>query len=600
MKQFFQTMFASALGMCLALGLLLCVFIFSMVAMIAASESEDKVYKPEENAVFRIKLNGGLVDNKVENPFAKLMGNENTSLPLVDLLDAIKKAKSEPNIKGIYLDASFLSGGFANIDALRRALVDFKEEGKFIVSYADFYTQKAYYLCSVADEVFMNPQGALSLSGLSSQAMFYTGLYEKLGVKMEIFKVGTYKGAVEPYFLKKLSDENREQIASYSGSIWKRMTEGIAEARGLTPEDVNRFAEEGLAMAAQQVAVDRKFVDELKYRSEADLYVQSLAGQEGEDEDDDEGLETVGLSKVKNLYCEKEESENEIAILFATGEITQDNGQGSFTIEQTITEDLAKELIKLQKDDDVKAVVLRVNSPGGSAYTSEQIWKQVKVLNSLKPVVVSMGDVAASGGYYISCAASKIVAETNTLTGSIGIFGTFPNATGLFEKIGLTTDIVKTNHFADLGDMSRPMRDDERALIQQTIERGYDTFLSRCAEGRQMSKEQIDAVGQGRVWTGEQAKERGLVDELGGMGKAVELAAELAKLNDYEIEYVSGEKDFFEKLFEEQLGEQMTAFKHSLVKEFLGEELYQQTQQIQRLRTQTGIQARLPYDITAE
>ena len=594
MKQFFKTMFASALGTCLALGLLMMIFIFSLIAMVAAMNAEDKDYTPEENAVFRIELKGGLADNVVENPFAILMGETQESLSLVELLDAIKKAKAEPKIKGIYLDAGMFSGGTANTDALRRALIEFKKEGKFIVAYADYYTQQSYYLCSVADKVFMNPKGAITMNGIAAQVMFYTGVAEKLGVKMEVFKVGTFKGAVEPFFLKKLSDANREQIASYTGSIWKHISERVADARGLTTAEVNNFADAGLSMASQEKAVECKIIDELKYRSEAELYIKELAGQ------DDDELETIGLSKVKNIPYDKVESENEIAILYAEGEITQDMGQASFDMAQTITEKLAKKLKKLQKDEDVKAVVFRVNSPGGSAFTSEQIWKEVKDLNAVKPVVVSMGNMAASGGYYISCAASKIVAEENTLTGSIGIFGLFPNMAGLFEKIDLTTDVVKTNKYSDIGDMSRPMQDDERALIQQTIDRGYDTFISRCAEGRKMTKEQINAVGQGRVWTGVQAKEKGLVDELGGMNKAVKIAAELANLSDYEIEHITGKKDIFEDMFEEQLGEQLGLLKNSLVKEFMGEDLYIQANQIQRLRTQSGIQARLPYALTIE
>ncbi len=587
MKEFFKTMFASALGTCLALGFLFVSSLVALGAMIAAMETGNETYVPKANSVFRIELAGGLADNVVENPFDVLLGNETTSLSLTDLLAAIRKAKQAPDIKGIYLDAKIFSGGTANVNALRRALLDFKSEGKFIVAYADYYTQSAYYLCSVADDVFMNPLGALELKGVASQAMFYTGLADKLGVKMEIFKVGTYKGAVEPYMLKQLSDENREQIASYTGSIWNHIAGEIATARELSVADVNEFANAGLSMAAQQTSVDKGFVDALKYRSEVELHVQSLAGQ------DSDKLKTVSLAKVKNLPKADNDSDNEIAILYAEGEITQEIGTPSYDMEQTITEDLAEELRKLQKDEDVKAVVLRVNSPGGSAFTSEQIWKEVKTLNEIKPVVVSMGNVAASGGYYISCAASKIVAESNTLTGSIGVFGMFPNMAGLFEKLDLTTDVVKTAHFADMGDTSRPMRDDERALIQGSVERSYEVFISRCAEGRKMSKQAIDAIGQGRVWTGVQAKERGLVDELGGLNTAIKSAATLAELTDYNVTEVSGKKDFFEELLEKQ----MEDLELSLTQKLMGDALYQQVKRIQQLQNQSGIQARLPYEL---
>ena len=583
MKQFFKTMFASALGTCLALGLLSLLSILSFITVIAATESS--TYVPKDNSIFRIELKGSITDRVVENPFATLMGKEAQATSLVDLLEAIKKAQQTPEIKGIYLDAKMLTAGTSSVDALRRALLDFKKEGKFIIAYADYFTQKTYYLCSVADEIFMNPQGALTLGGISSQIIFYTGLAEKVGVKTEVFKVGTYKGAVEPYLLKKLSDENREQIASYTGGIWSYMTEQIADARNLKPSDVNAFADSGASMTAQEVAVEKGFIDELKYRSEVEELLQAKVDQ------DEDKLKTVSLKKILSLPDPDNDSENEVAVLYAEGEITQDIVASPYSAGQSITEELAKELIKLQKDEDVKAVVLRVNSPGGSAFTSEQIWKEVKKLNALKPVVVSMGDVAASGGYYISCAASKIIAETNTLTGSIGIFGMFQNVSQLFDKVGLTMDVVNTNQFSDLGDMTRPMRDDERTLIQGMIERGYETFLSRCAEGRGMTKQQIDAVGQGRVWTGLQAKEKGLVDDLGGLDKAIETAASLADLTDYKVENISSEKDFFEKIMEEQMGD----LKLSLTKQFLGEELYEQLKQLKLIQSQSGIQARMPY-----
>lgn len=403
---------------------------------------------------------------------------------------------------------------------------------------------------------------------------------------MMIFKVGTYKGAVEPFMLDKLSDANREQIQSYMGSIWENVTTGIAEARNIPVIDINNFANEGYAFAAAEKAVECGLIDELKYRTEAEEYIKELAGQS------DKRLQTADISKIKSIKTIDREKTDRIAILYAEGEIKPEQPSSPYNAEQAITEKVANELIKLKNDENVKAVVFRVNSPGGSAFVSEQIWRQVVELKKVKPIVVSMGDVAASGGYYISCAASKIVAEPNTLTGSIGIFGIFPNVTGLFNKLSLTTDIVKTNTYADLGDMSRPMREDEKVLIQSFVERGYDTFLTRCADGRDMSKEAINEIGQGRVWTGEQAKERGLVDELGGIDKAIETAATLADLSDYSLTYVSGSKDFWKEFIEKQLGE----VKVSIVKNVLGNE-YEYFKTLNNIKSTTGIQARLPYDV---
>ena len=583
MKQFFKMMFASALGVFVAAVLISVLMIFSLVG-IAAGMGSSSTYKPKNNTVYKLTLDGSLSDNVQDNPFASLMGETKNALSLKDVLSTIRKAKGNDNIKGIYLEAKSLGAGSASISAIRRELKDFKKSGKFIVAYSDNYTQGCYFLCSVADKVFLNPQGTLGLAGMASQTTFYKELLKKVGVEMMIFKVGTYKGAVEPFMLDKLSDANREQIQSYMNSIWGNVVAGIAESRSLSVDDVNNFANQGYAFAPAEKAVECGLVDELKYRTEAEDYVKELAGQ------DDDHLKTADISKIKNIKTSEKGKSDRIAILYAEGEIKDERSNSPFGTGQIITEKLADELIKLKDDDDVKAVVFRVNSPGGSAFVSDQIWRQVVELKKVKPIVVSMGDVAASGGYYISCAASKIIAEPNTLTGSIGIFGMFPNTSGLYDKISLTTDVVKTNTYADLGDMSRPMRDDEKVLIQSHVEKGYDTFLTRCADGRGMTKEAINEIGQGRVWTGEQAKERGLVDELGGIDKAIETAATLADVSDYSLEYVSGSKDFFEELLEKQL----EGIKLSLVESVVGSE-YIKT--FNTIKSSTGIQARLPYDV---
>ncbi|OLQ21154.1 signal peptide peptidase SppA [Tannerella forsythia] len=589
MKQFFKMMFASTLGFFVGLMLAGVIAIVFMIGMVAGlSSNSQAVYTPKaENSVFKIAFEGDIRESAEENPFTNLLTGREPDLSLRDLLKSIRHAKEQESVKGIYLDMGVFSGGTASLDAVRRALMDFKESGKFIVAYADNYTQGGYYLASVADKIYLNPQGILGLTGLSSRTMFYKGLLQKIGVEMMVFKVGTYKGAVEPFIADKLSDANREQITSYQNSIWGNITKGIAKSRNITVEDVNRFADEGAFFASPEKAVEYKLIDELKYRSEVEKYLIEQSGQTGDK------LKTVGLSNMKNVKKTEREYRNKIAIVYAEGEIMQQiissPYSGNFPC---ISEKINDDLRKLADNKDVKAVVLRINSPGGSAYTSEQIWKQVYELKKKKPVVVSMGSVAASGGYYIASGASKIIAEPNTLTGSIGIFGMFPNTAGLFNKLALTTDIVKTNRYADFGDPARPMTDDEKALIQGYIERGYDTFLTRCAEGRGVSKADIDSIGQGRVWTGEQALKIGLVDELGGIERAVELAGELAEIYNYNIMEVSTDHDFLKELLEKQI----EVVKQSVVKDMLGDE-YEHFRTLRKVKATYGIQARIPYDL---
>ena len=589
MKQFFKMMFASTLGFFVGLMLAGVIAIVFMIGMVAGlSSNSQAVYTPKaENSVFKIAFEGDIRESAEENPFTNLLTGREPDLSLRDLLKSIRHAKEQESVKGIYLDMGVFSGGTASLDAVRRALMDFKESGKFIVAYADNYTQGGYYLASVADKIYLNPQGILGLTGLSSRTMFYKGLLQKIGVEMMVFKVGTYKGAVEPFIADKLSDANREQITSYQNSIWGNITKGIAKSRNITVEDVNRFADEGAFFASPEKAVEYKLIDELKYRSEVEKYLIEQSGQTGDK------LKTVGLSNMKNVKKTEREYRNKIAIVYAEGEIMQQiissPYSGNFPC---ISEKINDDLRKLADNKDVKAVVLRINSPGGSAYTSEQIWKQVYELKKKKPVVVSMGSVAASGGYYIASGASKIIAEPNTLTGSIGIFGMFPNTAGLFNKLALTTDIVKTNRYADFGDPARPMTDDEKALIQGYIERGYDTFLTRCSEGRGVSKADIDSIGQGRVWTGEQALKIGLVDELGGIEHAVELAGELAEIYNYNIMEVSTDHDFLKELLEKQI----EVVKQSVVKDMLGDE-YEHFRTLRKVKATYGIQARIPYDL---
>ncbi len=570
---------ASMLGVILA-GILLC-FVSIVIALSIIAASSSSVYTLKENTIMKIDLKGSIGERSAENPFAVFMGNDTQSGGLSDILDAIKKAKEDDKIKGIYIKAGAVQAGTATLQAIRDALVGFKESGKFIVSYGDYYGQGDYYVCSVADKVILNPQGVVEFLGLSSQLQFYKGSLEKAGVEMQIFKVGTYKSAVEPYMLDKMSDANREQINSYLGDIWGHILTDISKSRKISVEDLNKYANEGFVCKKAEVPVKYGFVDELMYTDQVEKYLKELAGIEA-----DADLSMASVKEISTIPTTSKKIEKEkIAVLYAEGEIVADEYENIpfMSSDNVITAKVfVKELNKLKKDDDVKAVVFRVNSRGGSAFASDQIWHAVKELNAVKPVIVSMGDYAASGGYYISCAASKIVAEPTTITGSIGIFGMFPSAAQLAKKMGATFDVAKTNEFADFGGRAlslpliglpilpaRPLNAGEMALMQSHIEEGYDTFISRCAEGRSKTKEQIDSIGQGRVWTGNQALKLGLIDKVGNINDAVKLAAEAAKVEKYDLSSYPAKKEAFQQLMESFGG--MKAYS---VKQFIGLDEY--------------------------
>ena len=485
--------------------------------------------KLEENTIYRIDLKGVLVEQAAEeNPFDAIMGEmygkTTTTVGLNDLLSNIALAKENDKVLGIYLKGGMLAAGPASAKAIRDALLDFKQSGKFIIAYSDTYTQTNYYIASVADKIFFNPVGTLNWDGLSAQKQYFTRLFEKIGIEMQILKVGTFKSAVEPYFRTSMSDADRKQTEQYIGGIWNEMKAAVGQSRQITPEQLHAYADECMSLQPQAKYLTYHLVDSLVYIQEMDSILRTYAGTKE--------YKQLSNSKMTSVERNKVDATDKVAILYADGAIVDEGTDG------IVEGKILKTIKKIYENDDVKAVVFRVNSPGGSADASEQIWHAMKMLQDKGlPVVVSMGDYAASGGYYISCNADYIYAEPTTLTGSIGIFGTVPNLSKLRDKVGLDIDGVSTNKHADLtvNAVYKGMNPQEMALMQNMVERGYDLFTRRCADGRGMSQDDIKKIGEGRVWLGKDALEIGLVDGLGNINDAVAKAVELAELGEYEL-----------------------------------------------------------------
>lgn len=583
MKDFIKFTFASLLGVLLA-GIVFAILgIVSMVGMMATSDTETVV---KENSIFTLKLNGTLSERASANPFQSFLGEENTNYGLDEILSSIQKAKDNENIKGIYLHAEALETSFASLEEIRSALMDFKESGKWIVAYGDQYDQGTYYLASTADKIIVNPQGSIAWHGLASQVVFFKDLLGKLGVDMQIFKVGTYKSAVEPFIATEMSPANREQTTAYITSIWNKLLEDISASRNLSVDSLNYYADQMMDLRSAQDYITYGMADTLMYKDEVLSYLKNMSNREA-----DESLRTLSLEDMKNVKrnVPKDKSGNIIAVYYAYGEI--DNSTS--TDEGIDSKKVCRDLRKLREDETVKAVVLRVNSPGGSAYGSEQIWNEVVKMTAEKPVVVSMGDYAASGGYYISCAADCIVANPTTLTGSIGIFGMFPNMEKLFsDKLGLNFDMVKTNKLADMGDLTRPFNAAESEIMQNYINNGYKLFVKRCADGREMTTEAIEKIAEGRVWTGATAKELGLVDELGGLDKALEIAAEKAGVEAYSTITYPAKEGIFSSL----LNQSKNDYIEGKLEESIGE-YYHQFKFIKNLKEADPVQARLPFEM---
>lgn len=589
MRDFTKIMLASALGFIIAnivFSIIAFILFFGTMGSLFSSMSSKDTFVLKDNSVLNLRLQGTITDRTPkDDPFLSLLNQRQTSvMGLNDITAAIRKAKDNDNIKGIYIDSRMFSASMATLAEIRQELINFKESGKFIVSYSDAYTQPGYYLASVADKVAINPEGMLDVHGLSSSPMFFKNALDKLGIKMQIFKVGTYKSAVEPFTQNEMSAANREQVSSYLNDAWSFLRNDIASARSLSPADIDSLANLMPALQKTDFLLSANLVDTLVYETDMKNYLRSLL-----DIDEDATIASATVGDMKSVRTKQiKKTDNTIALLYATGNIT--SGSGSSNIQDKY---LVNEIEKLRKDDDIKAVVFRINSGGGSAYASEQIWKAIGDLKAEKPVIVSMGDVAASGGYYIACNADKIVAQPTTLTGSIGIFGMFPNLEGTTQKLGISTDVVKTNEFADFGNVTRPLNEGEKQLFQNMIDRGYDLFITRCAEGRNMPKDSLALYAEGRVWTGNQAKEIGLVDELGGIERAIEIAAEHANLGK---SYVVFEYPRMRTPFEELLNPKKEELAAKTLKEYLGES-YELFTLIKELKQQDYIQARLPFEL---
>lgn len=585
MKDFFKFTLATITGIILTSIVMFVISIIVVFSMLSSTETETVVKK---NSIMMLDLNGSLVERTSDNIFKELFDKEDSTYGLDDILASIKKAKENDDIKGIYIQATSLNANFASLQEIRDALNDFKKSGKFIVAYSDNYTQGMYYLSSVANKVLLNPKGAIEWRGLASQPLFLKGLLEKLGIEMQVFRVGTYKAAVERFSATEMSPANREQVTAYITSIWNEIITDVAASRKVSVDSLNNYANRMLMFYPAEQTVKSGMADTLIYKNDIRDYLKQLV-----EIDKDDDLAVLGLDEMINVKknTPKDKSGNIIAVYYAFGEI--DGGSSSTDEDGIISNEVIKDLRKLKEDKDVKAVVLRVNSPGGSAFGSEQIWEAVCQLKKEKPVIVSMGDYAASGGYYISCAADTIVAEPTTLTGSIGIFGLIPNAKGLTDKLGLSFDVVKTHKFADFGNIMRGMNTDEQTLLQMYINQGYDLFVSRCAEGRKMSKNEIEKIAEGRVWTGEAAKKIGLVDILGGIDKALEIAVKKAKVEGYTVVGYPDRKNVLQELLNSKPGNYIES---RMLKSQLGD-YYNGFSMLKNLEKADFMQARVPFEL---
>lgn len=587
MKQFFKFMFASMLGFVIS-GVIL---IFVLVGAIAglASKGKKQEVNAETNSILKLNLNYAIPERTSNNSFENFnfqTFESKNDAGLDDILKNIKKAAADDNVKGIYLELGINMNSFATLEEIRNELIAFKKSKKFVIAYGELADQKSYYLCSVADKVYLNPAGELVLNGLSSNVMYLKNMFEKIGVNPELIRHGKFKSAGEPLIADKMSDANREQISSYLGSLYHTMVNGIATARKKQISEVENIIDQ-LLIQHPEDAVKLGMADGLKYDDEIETEFKKLIGN-------DENLKFITLEKYSNTpNINVSTSEDKIAIIYCDGEIVSgesgDDNMGSETI--------AKAIKKVRLDDKYKAIVLRINSPGGSAMASDVIWREVVLAKKAKPVIVSMGSVAASGGYYIAAPADVIVAEPNTITGSIGVFGLMINAKELLNnKLGINVETVKFGEYADLGSIDRPLTTAERAIIQRGVDRIYDDFITKVAEGRKLNKEQVDSIAQGRVWAAIDAKKIGLVDEFGGLDKAIAIAKTKAKITDCRIINFPEMKDPIETLISDMSG-QASMF---LTKRSLTAEQFKLYTDFEKLMHYRGVQARMSFDVNVQ
>lgn len=570
------------------LGFIVINVIFLFIALgIIGSLGKEKEVELKPNSVLHLKFDKPISDRGSDNPFENFSFTSfsgEKSLGLYDILNNIEKATTDDNIQGIFLDITSIPAGLASIEEIRNALRNFKDSGKYIYAYSEMYSQTSVYLMSIADQVYMHPMGYLELKGLRAELMFFKGVLEKIGVEPMVFKHGKFKSAVEPFISDRMSDANREQIKVYMGSLWNHMTAGIAAGRDVEQNLILQYADE-LRIQNADDAKEVKMIDAIKYRDEVLEIIKEKTGAEKIDK-----INFITLGKYNKVKDKKDKSKGDkIAVIFAEGEIVDGEGDGNNVGSERFT----KAIRKARLDDKVKAVVIRVNSPGGSALASESIWREIEETKKVKKVVTSMGDVAASGGYYIACNSDKIIANPTTITGSIGVFGLLFNAKKMLnEKLGVTIDTVKTSKYADFMSQSRTVTDFEGAIIQNRIEEIYDNFISRVAEGRKMNKADVDSIGQGRVWSGIDAKRIGLIDEFGGLKKAIEVAAELAGIEQYRITALPEQKDFLSTFLKEMQGDAEL----NMLKRIFGEE-YMQIIQMKDVNRLGNYQARMPFYI---
>jgi protease-4 len=582
---FLKRVLSTVMGIFVFLGI--CFGLLLIIGLVAGSSSDD-VIVVKDQSVLDLKLNFPIKDYAAKTVFKEYpLLNKVDKNGLFDIIHAIEYAATDSKIKGISIDSNFLIAGVSQTKAIRDALLQFKESGKFITAYADVYSQKDYYLSSVADTIYLNPVGAMEFKGLSTERLYLKDFQEKTGVKMEVIRLGKYKSAVEPYLENEMSENNREQISVYLNGLWTEIKSEISQSRNISTEELNTIADDLLARTPK-MAKEVKLVDRIAYRDEYENDLRAAIGI-----DSDENINTISIGDYANYAANKNRgklSKDKIAVIYAEGQIIYGEGNESFVGQGT----MGASLKKAREDDKVKAIVLRINSPGGSALASELIWREIELTKKVKPVVVSMGDVAASGGYYIACNADKIFAEATTITGSIGVFGTLPNLKELADNMGINAEQVKTNKNAVTYSFFEPLSEEQRAYIKEGINDIYELFTQRVADGRAgLTQDDVKAIAQGRVWTGTDALNNGLVDELGGLDDALKYAAKLAEIENYRIK----ELPVFEKSLEELIqGFGLVKSKESILEEELGVENYKILKEIKTMTEQKGIQLLFPFN----